>query len=95
MGIQVGISYVEEIKDGQLTGKTFKGPNGGALQMTGYVPDYLNQIVDKSKIDAFKDAEDDSIHPWNEIGGCGKYHKESVHAGCGGPYLLVNDALLS
>tara|TARA_B100000749_G_scaffold280707_1_gene278182 strand:- start:113077 stop:114642 length:1566 start_codon:yes stop_codon:yes gene_type:complete len=95
MGIQVGIGYVEEIVDGQLTGRTFKGPNGGAIQMTGYVPDYLNQIVDKSKIDAFSQGKDHSKYPWNEIGGCGKYHKESVHAGCGGPYLLVSNALLS
>ncbi|MCB0342803.1 MAG: TldD/PmbA family protein, partial [Bdellovibrionales bacterium] len=94
MGIQVGIAYLEEIKNGQLTGKTFVGPNGGSVQMTGYVPDYLGSIVDKAKIDHFDDSFDESQHPWNEVGGCGKYHKESVMAGCGGPYMLLENVLL-
>jgi predicted Zn-dependent protease len=95
MGIQVGMAYVEEIKDGQLTGRTFKAPNGGAIQMTGYVPDYLNSILAKSKIEAHQEEVDESFHPWNEVGGCGKYHKEFVVAGCGGPYMLVDNVLLS
>ena len=94
MGIQVGIGFVEEIKDGQLTGRTFKAPNGGAVQLTGYVPDYLKSIVAKSKIEAFSENEDKVKHPWNEVGGCGKYHKEIVNAGTGGTYLLINDCLL-
>lgn len=95
MGIQVGIQFLQEIKDGKLTGKTFKGPAGGSIQMTGYVPDYLNSIVGKTKIDAFeKYGDDNPEHPWNEAGGCGKYHKESVVAGCGGPYMLVENVLL-
>ncbi|MBK7842313.1 MAG: hypothetical protein IPJ71_01255 [Bdellovibrionales bacterium] len=95
MGIQVGMAYVEEIKDGVLTGRTFKAPNGGAIQMTGYVPDYLGSIIAKSKIDAHREEVDESQHPWNEVGGCGKYHKEYVAAGCGGPYMLVDKVLLS
>ena len=93
MGIQVGIQYLEEVKDGKRTGRTFKGPNGGALQMTGYVPDYLEQIESKSMIDPTGQNKD-LKHPWNDVGGCGKYHKEFVNAGCGGPYMLVRDVLL-
>lgn len=93
MGIQVGIQYLEEVKDGKKTGRTFKGPNGGALQMTGYVPDYLSQIECKSFIDP-TGKKKDLKHPWNDVGGCGKYHKEFVNAGCGGPYMLVRDVLL-
>lgn len=95
MGIQVGMAYVEEIKHGKLTGRIFKAPNGGAIQMTGYVPDYLSSIIGKSKIEAHAEEVDESEHPWNEVGGCGKYHKESVAAGCGGPYMLVDNVLLS
>lgn len=94
MGIQVGMSFVEEIKDGKLTGRTFKGPNGGGVQMTGYVPDYLNSILGKSKIEAFCETPDTAVEPLNDTGGCGKYHKESVVAGCGGTYLLVDKVLL-
>jgi predicted Zn-dependent protease len=95
MGIQVGIQFLQEVKDGKLTGKVFRGPAGGSIQMTGYVPDYLNSILGKSKIDAFGDHDGDNAdHPWNEAGGCGKYHKESVVAGCGGPYMLVDNVLL-
>lgn len=93
MGIQVGIQYVKEIKDGKLTGKTFRGPGGGSLQMTGSVPDYLNQILDKSCIDPTGKNEA-AKHPWNDVGGCAKYHKEVVYAGCGGPYMLVDKVLL-
>ena len=35
MGIQVGIQYLEEVKEGKRTGRTFKGPNGGALADDG------------------------------------------------------------
>ncbi|MCB0422236.1 MAG: TldD/PmbA family protein, partial [Bdellovibrionales bacterium] len=94
MGIQVGMAFIEEVKNGQLTGRTFKAPNGGAVQLTGYVPDYLNSILGKSKIEAFSDQPDKEQHPWNEVGGCGKYHKELVNAGCGGTYILVDNCLL-
>lgn len=95
MGIQVGISYLEEIKDGKLTGRTFKGPSGGAVQMTGYVPDCLNSILDKSRINYKGDSDKDIRHPQNDVGGCGKYHKEFVNAGCGGPYMLMDQILLA
>lgn len=95
MGIQVGIPLLYEVKDGKFTGKTFKGPNGGDVQMTGYVPDCLSKIIDKSKIDAHGEKNNFTPkHPWNEVGGCGKYHKELVNAGCGGTYLLVDQVLL-
>jgi predicted Zn-dependent protease len=94
MGIQVGIAYLEEIVNGELTGKVFRGPGGGAVQMTGYTPDYLNAILGKTKIEANRSGEDKAKHPLNKVGGCGKYHKEIVVAGSGGPYMLVDSVLL-
>jgi hypothetical protein len=32
--------------------------------------------------------------PLNDAGGCGKYHKEFVFAGCGGPYMLLDQVTL-
>jgi hypothetical protein len=67
MNIQVGICYLSylilsylillsilshEVKKGKLMGRLFKGPMGGDVQMTGYTPDVLHAIVDKSKIEA-------------------------------------------
>ncbi len=94
MGIQVGISFLQEIKGGKPTGRLFKGPAGGDIQLTGYTPDILNSIVAKSKIDAESQAPDRGRHPFNDAGGCGKYHKEFVFAGCGGPYMLLKDVTL-
>jgi TldD protein len=94
MGIQVGISYLQEVKGGKLTGRVFKGPAGGDIQMTGYTPDVLNQIVAKSKIEFNSSAPDSAKHPFNDAGGCGKYHKEFVFAGCGGPYVLLDHVIL-
>lgn len=94
MGIQVGIQYLKEVKNGKLTGKVFIGPAGGDIQLTGYVPDVLNSIVAKSKIEAHKSEKDTATHPFNDCGGCGKYHKEIVYAGCGGPYMLLKDMIL-
>ncbi len=94
MGIQVGIAYLDEVRDGKLTGRVFKGPVGGDIQMTGYTPDILNSIVAKSKIDAEQAGPDRSRHPLNDAGGCGKYHKEFVFAGCGGPYMLLENVTL-
>ncbi len=94
MGIQVGLAYLEEVKGGKRTGRLFKGPAGGEIQMTGYTPDILNSIVAKSKIEADQDAPDRATHPFNDVGGCGKYHKELVQAGCGGPYMLIENVVL-
>ena len=94
MGIQVGISYLQEVRDGKVTGKLFKGPAGGDIQMTGYTPDVLNSIVAKSKIEFDKSAPDQARHPFNDAGGCGKYHKEFVFAGCGGPFVLLDQVVL-
>ncbi len=94
MGIQVGIQFLREVKNGKLTGKLLKGPAGGSIQMTGYTPDILNNILDKSKIDHLSEGPDEAQHPFNDVGGCGKYHKETVFAGCGGPYMLVDQVLL-
>jgi len=94
MGIQVGIAFLQEVKDGKLTGRVFKGPAGGDIQMTGYTPDVLNAIQAKSKIE-FNSKEPDQVrHPYNDTGGCGKYHKEFVNAGCGGPYMLLDPVIL-
>ncbi len=94
MGIQVGIQFLKEIKDGKLTGRTLKGPAGGDIQLTGYTPDVLRSILGKSKIEEEHDGPDVAKHPLNDVGGCGKYHKEFVYAGCGGTYLLVDSVLL-
>lgn len=94
MGIQVGIAYLEEVKQGKKTGRVFKGPAGGDIQMTGYTPDVLNQIVGKSKIEYNSKSPDKAKHPFNDAGGCGKYHKEFVFAGCGGPYVLLDQVIL-
>jgi predicted Zn-dependent protease len=80
--LTAGTSYLEEIKDGKLTGQIFLGPSGGHVELSDPVFTLLDRIVAKSK----------SIHenqiPENKFGGCGKYHKEGVPAGCGGPYIL-------
>jgi TldD protein len=94
MGIQVGVQYLKEVRDGKYTGKVFKGPAGGDIQITGYVPEVLNSIVAKSKIEAETSAPDTVKHPFNDCGGCGKYHKEIVYAGCGGPYMLLKEQTL-
>lgn len=89
MGIQVGIAYLQEVRAGKTTGRLFRGPAGGDIQMTGYTPDVLSSIRAKSKIQADSDSPDQAKHPFNDVGGCGKYHKEFVYAGCGGPYMLM------
>ncbi len=94
MGIQVGLAYLEEVKNGKKTGRVFKGPAGGDIQMTGYTPDVLNSIVAKSKIEATRSDPDRARFPFNDAGGCGKYHKEFVQAGCGGPYMLMDQVIL-
>jgi TldD protein len=94
MGIQVGAQYLKEIKSGILTGRVFRGPAGGDIQLTGYVPEVLNSIIDKSKIEAETTAPDRARHPVNDLGGCGKYHKEFVLAGCGGTYMLLDNMTL-
>lgn len=94
MGIQVGVAFLQEIRDGKLTGRVVKGPAGGSIQMTGYVPDLLNSIADRSKIAYWTDEPDTAAFPENKAGGCGKYHKEWVAAGCGGPCLLLEGVLL-
>jgi TldD protein len=94
MGIQVGIAYLEEVKGGRLTGRVFKGPVGGDIQMTGYTPDILDSILGKSKIEAKSTSPDQARYPLNDAGGCGKYHKEFVFAGCGGPYMLLDNVML-
>lgn len=94
MGIQVGVQYLKEVKNGKYTGKFYKGPAGGDIQITGYVPDVLNAIIAKSKIEADRPDADTARHPFNDCGGCGKYHKEFVNAGCGGPHMLLKDQIL-
>ena len=94
MGIQVGIAYLEEVKKGKLTGNIFRGPAGGDIQMTGYTPDVLNSIIGVSKVECEIADPDRAAHPFNKAGGCGKYHKELVLAGCGGPYLLLDQVIL-
>jgi len=80
--LTAGTSYLEEIKSGKLTGEIFLGPSGGHVELSDPVFTLLDRIVAKSK-----SAHKDNI-PENKIGGCGKYHKEGVPAGCGGPFIL-------
>jgi len=94
MGIQVGLAFLKEVRGGKWTGRVFKGPAGGDIQMTGYTPDVLDSIVAKSKIEFDSSAPDRVHYPFNEVGGCGKYHKEFVAAGCGGPYVLLENVIL-
>jgi len=94
MGIQVGIQYLEEVKGGKKSGRVFKGPAGGDIQLTGYTPDVLNAILAKSKIEFDSASPDQAQHPTNDTGGCGKYHKEFVFAGCGGPWMLLDPIML-
>jgi TldD protein len=94
MGIQVGISFLKEVRGGKFTGRIFRGPAGGDIQLTGYVPDVLDSIVAKSKIEFDRSEADRVRHPLNDAGGCGKYHKEFVNAGCGGPYMLLEGVTL-
>ncbi|OED36648.1 hypothetical protein AB834_02715 [PVC group bacterium (ex Bugula neritina AB1)] len=84
MGLTAGTEYLQEIKDGKLTGEIFLGPCGGHVELSDSVPLLLNGILAKSKME-----EDwSSQTPYNKWGGCGKYHKESVEAGSGGPWIL-------
>jgi len=94
MGIQVGIAWLKEVRNGEYTGRVFRGPAGGDINLTGFVPDVLNAIEAKSKIEWDTEEPDSARHPWNDTGGCGKYHKEFVHAGCGGPWMLLNGVSL-
>jgi TldD protein len=86
MGLTAGTEYLEEVKDGTRTGKLFLGPQGGHIELSDPVPRLLNSIIAKSSIEA--DGTPDQGEPHNKWGGCGKYHKEGVEAGCGGPWIL-------
>jgi predicted Zn-dependent protease len=89
MGLTAGTKYLEEIKDGKLTGRIFLGPKGGHIELSDPVPLLLNGIIAKSKVlDEYEGDLDKQPEPVNKCGGCGKYHKESVEAGCGGPWIL-------
>jgi TldD protein len=83
--LTAGTSYLEEIKNGKLTGEIYLGPSGGHIELSDPVFTLLSRIVAKSK-----STHKENI-PENKFGGCGKYHKESVSAGCGGPYILWED----
>ena len=83
--LTAGVSYFEEISNGKLTGKLFLGPSGGHIELSDPVFTLLEKIVAKSKT-----LNPDNI-PDIKFGGCGKYHKEGVNAGCGGPYILWKD----
>ena len=82
--LTAGTEYLEEIRDGRLTGEIFLGPSGGHIELAGYVPDMLLNIVAKSG-NASPSA---ASAPLTLSGGCGKFHKEYVMAGCGGTYIL-------
>jgi predicted Zn-dependent protease len=83
--LTAGAGYFEEIKEGQLTGKKFIGPAGGHVELTDSVFDVLDRIEAKSKV------THETNTPEVKLGGCGKYHKELVDAGVGGPFILWNN----
>jgi len=76
-GIQLEGVYVEEIKDGKLTGKIFS-----PVIVTGYVPELLESISMVGK----------DYHSAG-LGFCGKGHKEWVKVTDGGPYLKLKARL--
>ncbi|WP_196160085.1 TldD/PmbA family protein [Reinekea sp. G2M2-21] len=80
--LTAGAAYFEEIKKGQLTGRKFIGPAGGHIELTDSVFDVLDRIEAKTGV-----THADKT-PAVKLGGCGKYHKELVDAGVGGPYIL-------
>ncbi|MBL8995594.1 MAG: TldD/PmbA family protein [Spirochaetia bacterium] len=82
--LTAGAEYFEEIIDGKRTGELVVGPQGGHIELSGYVPDMLSNILGKTKVS----SEAISPVPESLSGGCGKYHKEYVQAGCGGTYIL-------
>ena len=85
MGLTAGTEYLEEIREGKRTGRLFLGPQGGHIELSDPVPLLLSSIIAKSSVDPERINED---HPYNKWGGCGKYHKELVEAGSGGPWIL-------
>ncbi len=88
MGLTAGTEYLEEVKNGKRTGKLFLGPQGGHVELSDPVPRLLGSIIAKSVISENDPKNERNYEPLNKWGGCGKYHKESVEAGCGGPWIL-------
>ncbi|WP_372796793.1 metallopeptidase TldD-related protein [Pontiella sp.] len=88
MGLTAGTEYLEEVKNGKRTGRLFLGPQGGHIELSDPVPRLLNSIIAKSVISEEDPMNETGSEPINKWGGCGKYHKESVEAGCGGPWIL-------
>jgi predicted Zn-dependent protease len=88
MGLTAGTEYLEEVKGGKRTGKLFLGPQGGHIELSDPVPRLLNSIIAKSVISEEDPMNEKGSEPINKWGGCGKYHKEGVEAGCGGPWIL-------
>jgi len=88
MGLTAGTEYLEEVKNGKRTGKLFLGPQGGHIELSDPVPRLLESIIAKSVISEEDPMNETGSEPINKWGGCGKYHKEGVEAGCGGPWIL-------
>ncbi len=88
MGLTAGTEYLEEVKNGKRTGKLFLGPQGGHIELSDPVPRLLSSIIAKSVISEEDPMNETGSEPVNKWGGCGKYHKEGVEAGCGGPWIL-------
>ena len=88
MGLTAGTEYLEEVKNGKRTGKLFLGPQGGHIELSDPVPRLLESILAKSVISEEDPMNETGSEPINKWGGCGKYHKEGVEAGCGGPWIL-------
>lgn len=88
MGLTAGTEYLEEVKGGKRTGRLFLGPQGGHIELSDPVPRLLESIIAKSVIAEEDPMNETGSEPINKWGGCGKYHKEGVEAGCGGPWIL-------
>jgi TldD protein len=76
MGLTAGTPFVREIRDGALTGKMYVGAQGGSVELSDPVPTILHGLVAKTAAH--------EVHS----GGCQKYHKETLSAGIGGPWIL-------
>ena len=92
MRLTAGTDYLREVVNGKLTGKVFIGPQGGHVELNGYVPDLLKGIIGKTRTEGNDNQNNVSI-PLQKWGGCGKYHKELVEAGSGGPWILWADVV--
>jgi TldD protein len=79
-GVQIAGIVAERIKNGKLTGEFFS-----EVSISGYLPKILSNIMAVGKDFSIQD----------DVGFCGKGHKEYVRVSSGGPHLLIKELDLS